>query len=445
MKPPIFKPNLKDVRFFMPHFPIFTGSFKSVNAEKVRHILAKFGNPQNSLKNIIHVVGTNGKGSSCAYLKSILMEAGFKVCVFTSPHLHAVNERIEINGNFISDEKLYLLSEKVRFACEEEGLYPTIFESLTVVAMLAFLEANADFNIFEAGMGGENDATNVFETVAGVLFTSLSLDHTRFLGDSLPEIALQKLGVLKKDKPCVFHPFSGEVLNIILQKVAEKGAKPFFFGRDYNFCKVEFEDGIFGLEYIGKNEEKILPLPPLMGEHQLYNLSAVLSLLEQMDLNLSESSLIRGIQNTKWAGRLEIVVEEKLLNLLPKGSEIWFDGAHNEGGSISLSNWLLAQNELQNILIVGKTRGTEVKRFLAPFKNIVKHGIAFEGKGEIYPEFASVLEDGFLKNEIPCSKHNSILEAFREIGKRFNEPVRVVICGSLYLARDLSFAIKGVN
>jgi dihydrofolate synthase/folylpolyglutamate synthase len=442
MKPPVFKPHLRNVKFFMPHFPIFTGSFKSVDASKVRRILKKLGNPQNSLKNIIHIVGTNGKGSSSAYLKSILTEAGFRTCVFTSPHLHAVNERIEINGDYISDEKLFLLSEKVRFICEEEGVYPTIFESLTVVAILNFADVKADFNIFEAGMGGENDATNVFETVAGVLFTSLSLDHTRFLGDSLPEIALQKLGVLKEGKPCVFQPFSGEVLNVVLHKVAEKKAKPIFFGRDYNFCKVEFEDGKFGLEYLGSKGESILPLPPLLGEHQIYNLCAVLALLEAMNVNLSDEALINGILNTKWAGRLEIVLEEKLLNLLPKGSEIWFDGAHNEGGAISLAKWLAEQEKMCNILIISKTRGTEVRRFISPFKDLVNYGVALEGRGEIYPEFVSVLEEGFAFNGMPCFKHYNILEALNEVGRKFEDPVRVVICGSLYLARDLSDAVK---
>ncbi len=427
----------------MPHFPIFTGSFKSVDASKVRLLLSKLGNPQNALKNIIHIVGTNGKGSSCAYLKSILMEAGFKVAVFTSPHLYAVNERIEANDNFITDEKLYILSEKVRFLCEEEGVYLTIFESLTIVAILYFAEENCDFHIFEAGMGGERDATNIFSNIAGVLFTSLSLDHTRFLGETLPEIAIQKLGVLKEGKPCIFHPFSGEVLNVILDKVAEKKAKPLFFGRDYNFCKVEFEDGLFGIEYEGKNGAMILPVPPLLGEHQLYNLSAVLRLLEELSLKLEEGTFIKGIQKTKWAGRLECVNEEKLLNLLPEKSEIWFDGAHNEGGAIILAHWLASQSEeLENVLIVGKTRGTEVVNFLKPFKGIVSKGVALEGMGEIYPEFASILANGFEKNEIPCTKEKNMLEAFTNLGKNCEKPVRIIICGSLYLARDLSFAIK---
>ena len=129
MDAPTFKPFKKKAKFFMPHFPIFTGNFKSLDASNVKYLLQKLGSPQNSLKNVIHVVGTNGKGSSCAYLKSILNASGFTTCVFTSPHLHASNERIEIKGEQISDLQLFTLTEKVRFLCEESNISITIFES----------------------------------------------------------------------------------------------------------------------------------------------------------------------------------------------------------------------------------------------------------------------------------------------------------------------------
>ena len=438
---PTFKPFKKKAKFFMPHFPIFTGNLKSADASNVKYLLQKLGNPQDKLKNVIHVVGTNGKGSSCAYLKSILNASGFTTCVYTSPHLHASNERIDILGEQISDLDLFTSSEKVRFLCEEYKISLTIFESLTIVAILSFAKANADFCIFEAGMGGECDATNVFneESIIGVLLTSISYDHTRFLGNDLNSIISHKLGVIKKNKPVVFHPFSGEVLYTVLEKIAQKGAIPKFFGRDYNFCKVEFEDGTLGLEFEGKNSI-IVPLPPLLGEHQLYNLTAVLAFFEAINLNLKEEDIIQGILNTKWAGRLERVTEDDFISLLPENSEIWFDGAHNEGGAKVIASWLLSQSqELTNIVIIGKTRGTEVNKFILPFKDLVRYGFAIEGKGEIYPEFKSVLLTGFHNANIECFGVDSIKEALKKVALLHQKPVRILICGSLYLARDLSF------
>ena len=428
----------------MPHFPIFTGNLKSLNASNVKLLLHKLGNPQNKLINVIHVVGTNGKGSSCAYLKSILHASGFTTCVYTSPHLHACNERIEILGEQISDLELFTLSEKVRFLCEENNISLTFFESLTIVAILSFTKSNADFYIFEAGMGGECDATNIFneESIIGVLLTSISHDHTRYLGSDLNSIITHKLGVIKANKPVVFHPFSGEVLYTVLNQVAQTKAIPKFFGRDYNFCKVEFEDGTQGMEFEGKRT-MILPIPPLLGEHQLYNLAGVLAFFDAINLELKEEDIIEGILETKWAGRLESVMEEDFLSLLPKGSEIWFDGAHNEGGARVIANWLSLQpQDLINIVIISKTRGTEVNKFIAPFKELVKYGFALEGKGEIYPEFKTVLMQGFKNAGVECLNAEGITDALKKASSLCKSPVRVLICGSLYLARDLSFELS---
>lgn len=443
MKYPIFKPFKQKAKFFMPHFPIFTGNLNNLETDRIKFLLNKLGNPQDALKNVIHVVGTNGKGSSCAYLNSILKCSGYKTCVFTSPHLHRANERIEILGEYISDLKIYTLSEKIRFLCEEHNTFVTIFESLTIVAILAFAEIKADFYIFEAGMGGEYDATNVFteNNVAGVLLTSISLDHTKFLGPTLSSIIIHKLGVVKANKPVVFHPFSGEVLHAVLHQVAQKNAIPKFFGRDYSFCKVEFECGGYGIEFTGKNQV-VLPLPPLLGDHQIYNLCGVLAFLEAINLVIPQEYLAQGILNTKWAGRLERVLEKELTSLLPQNSEIWFDGAHNEGGAKALSKWLKAQDrKLPNLLIVSKTRESEVNKFILPFKNCIEHGFAFEGKGEIYPEFLSVLNKGFEGAKIKHNNISSIKDGLNQIASMHQASVRVLICGSLYLARDLSFEV----
>ena len=437
---PVFKRRERPIKFFMPHFPIFTGSELS-NLEKVRFLLTELGQPQKSLKNVIHVVGTNGKGSSCAYLKTILMEQGYSVNTYTSPHLHAVNERINLNGVEISDENLFCHTEKIRFLCEKHKIGLTIFESLTLVAILEFAASKADFNIFEAGMGGELDATNVFdqENTLGVLVTSISYDHTKFLGNSLAEIATAKLGVIKPYKPVVMQPFNKEVLQAVVCKLEQTPAIPFFFGRDYNFCKVEFLGGEQGLEFSFDGQQTIVPLPSLLGEHQIYNLVGVLAFICACKIEVFEQSLIYGILKTKWAGRLEAVLEEKYLDLLPKESEMWFDGAHNEGGAKALANWLSLQPEgFLSVLLLSKTRGSEVVKFIKPFQNLVEFGIALKGQGEIYPELQSVLEEGFAKNNIPCTKAENILQALKKITEKFQgQKVRIIISGSLYLAREI--------
>lgn len=437
---PIFKRRERPVKFFMPHFPIFTGSELS-DLEKVKFLLSEFGQPQNRLKNVIHVVGTNGKGSSCAYLKTILMEQGYRVNTYTSPHLHAVNERINLNGFEISDENLFCHTEKIRFVCEKHKIGLTIFESLTIVALLEFATSNADFNIFEAGMGGEFDATNVFDqqNILGVLITSISYDHTKFLGNSLTEIATAKLGVIKPYKPVVMQPFNKEVLQAVVCKLEQTPAIPFFFGRDYNFCKVEFLGGEQALEFSFGGQQIVVPLPSLLGEHQIYNLVGVLAFICACKIEVFEQALIYGILKTKWAGRLEAILEEKYLELLPSESEIWFDGAHNEGGAKALANWLSLQPEgFVNVLLLSKTRGSEVIKFIELFQNLVEFGVALKGQGEIYPEFQSILEEGFAKNNILCARAKNILEALKKITETFPaKKIRIIIAGSLYLAREI--------
>lgn len=437
---PVFIPNTKKPRFFMPHFPIFTGNVHSYDPGKVKFLLLKLGNPERRLKNIIHVVGTNGKGSNVAYLKSILTTAGFGVNSYTSPHLYACNERINILGHSILDEKLFYLTEKVRILCEQEVLDITILESLTIVAILAFSATNADFNIFEAGMGGLNDATNVFEDTACVILTSISLDHTKFLGETTYQIAKQKLGVLRSFVPLVLAPCTSDVLLAVLEEVKNHDAKPFFYGKDYNICRLEFEDGVYGIEYAFREKEAvILPLPPLFGEHQIFNLATSLTAINVLDITISEEKLMNGILDTKWPGRLEKIMIPKILDVLPNGSEVWFDGAHNPGGAQALATWLESDMEkYENVLIVSKTKGSDALNFLRAFDGMIKFGIAIKGLGEIFPENPEVLAQSFNLLKIPHFVAQDLTDAFIVCqNQNYSKTLRVLITGSLYLARDI--------
>lgn len=446
---PIFTPNSRKAKYFMPHFPIFTGNVKSYNSQKVKFLLNKLENPEKKLKNVIHVVGTNGKGSTCSYLYFLLKEHGFKVNVYTSPHLYSCNERINIDGSYITDADLFYFSERIRILCIEHKLDLTIFESLTIVSILAFSGNDADFNIFEAGMGGANDATNIFEEdqLTCVLLTSVSLDHTKFLGETTYEITKNKLGVLKPFTPLIIFPCDSEVLRAILEEIIFFKSPPFFYGRDYNITKFEYEDGKNMFEFCFQKEDPLLlPCPNLLGEHQIFNLSVALTALKAMNVSLDLDKTSKAILSTKWAGRLERVLMPELLNLLPQNTEVWFDGAHNSGGALAIAAWLKQTNHNYfNIIILSKTRGTNVKDFIKPFGEVVDFGICIKGVGEIFAEHTEVLAEGFKVNNISYLIAKDLFDALKSIAdiKRDKEKkIRIIITGSLYLARDISFIDK---
>lgn len=445
---PVFNICTTDPKFFMPHFPIFRGNTESIGNKNVKKILEELGNPHHKLRNIIHVVGTNGKGSTCAFLKSILMQHGFSVNTYTSPHLYSCNERINLNGKQISNEDLFYYTEKIKHICVQHNIDITIFESLTIIAFLAFCQTAADYTILEAGMGGLLDATNMFEeeNVLGVILTSISYDHTKFLGETLSQIIKHKLGVAKFNKPIVLHPFNGEVLMTVLEEIAQTKSIPYFFGRDWNFGIIEFETGEKKIVFEKAQEEQLLlEMPNLQGEHQLYNLCAVIAFLYACNFNIDIQKINQGITEAKWAGRLEKITEEQFLQFLPPESEIWFDGAHNVGGAITIADWLKNMPTKENILIVSKTKGTEVNKFIEAFEGLISFGIALNSRGEIYPENLSVLKKGLEANNIPAFEANTFTEALTIVKEKTEgTAVRIIICGSLYLAREISFSYKDI-
>lgn len=441
---PLFIEKKQKPKFFMPHFPVHTGNVKIYNSDRIKYILSLLGNPHKLLRNIIHVVGTNGKGSTCAYLKSLLSEESKRVNTYTSPHLYACNERIDILGKYITDDQLFYFTEKIRHICVEKQLEITIFESLTIVAMLAFSQTEADYNIIEAGMGGLFDVTNIFEEqqLACVILTSISFDHTKYLGNTLYEITLHKLGVLKPCIPLIVYPCGQEAAKAIFEEALYLNSPVYFYGRDYNISMLEIKKKEFKIEYIFQEQEhQILPLPVLTGTHQIFNLAVALTALNVLGLNFLNEVLSKGIVKAFWPGRLEKISLNKILDYLPAGSESWFDGAHNPGGAQALAIWLREQDTtFINILIISKTRGSEIKNFIEPFRDIIEYGICLRGSGEIFPEKTEILEEGFLFHKIPCHKAFSLQSALEIIAACTNErKVRLIITGSLYLARDISF------
>ena len=441
----------------MPHWPLYTGTVKSISNSNVKKVLSLLGDPQLNLQNVIHVVGTNGKGSTTAYLKSILKEHGFSVNTYTSPHLVNCNERININGSDISDEDLFYYTEKTKNICQDNNIELTIFEATTITAMLRFDDKKADYNIIEAGMGGLHDATNIFNPsqVKCVIITPVSLDHVKFLGNTKMDIIDHKIQVSQGKIPIVASSQDADVNNYIANYVNHYNLPLGRYGINFEAIKIENEDGTIDKENFClsvEGEEYILPLPPLLGEHQLVNLStSVYTLIRFMDFELDYQKLINGIKNTKWRGRLEEIKYKKVLNHLPDDSKIYFDGAHNEGGAIALANFIKEQKqnmpEYKIFVIIGRSKDADTTIFAKHFVNLLDGIVAIRSNCEARPESEITIYNQILNANFTQSlahKAKSLKQALEIIKEEFcNDKCLVFIAGSLYLAREIKLLANG--
>ena len=282
---------------------------------RVKKVLSALGNPEEKLK-IIHVAGTNGKGSVCASLSSILTSAGYKVGLFTSPHLVKVNERIKINNIDISDEKLDEILTRAEDASKKTNIDLTFFEVLTIVAIIYFHDEKCDVCIFEAGMGGEYDATNIFEKVELSAIINIGFDHMEVLGNTIEEITRAKAGIIKNNTPVVIYDYQNKnIEKIIEDKAISQNAK--LIKTEFSLIKNN-QDGSF--DY--KNHEHIKL--KLEGGHQIFNACMVLeiiNILQDLNYTISEENIKKGFQSVNWPGRYQIISEKPYMVL---------DGAHNE-------------------------------------------------------------------------------------------------------------------
>lgn len=286
-------------------------------------LLNRLGNPHQKLPPVIHVAGTNGKGSVVAMLRAILQKAGYKPHVLTSPHLLKFNERIVIAGKQIDDSALHVMLDEI-FPLTE-GLKLTFFEVTTAMGFKAFADNPADITLLETGMGGRLDCTNIIEKPLLSIITRIGLDHMEFLGGNLTAIAGEKAGIIKPGVPCVAGPQDGQdVLAVFKQTCADKNSS--LIG-DWTVTETPRETIIFNdTEYAR---------PSLLGAHQVENagiaLAAVNAIQDRFDI--PKSAINEGLQNIVWPGRLQRITEGKLADLLPEGWELWFDGGHNESAA----------------------------------------------------------------------------------------------------------------
>jgi dihydrofolate synthase/folylpolyglutamate synthase len=400
------------------------------------NLLKNFGNPHKSLPPVIHVAGTNGKGSVVAMLKSILEAAGYRVHAYTSPHLVHFNERICLSGKNIDDACLeQLIDEAIG---KNNGAECTFFEITTAMAMAAFARVPADILLLEVGMGGRLDCTNVIENPLITVITSIGFDHAEHLGDSLCKIAGEKAGIIKSGVPCVIGYQSEEsiqsgVMNVFENKARETGSRLICAGSDWF---IEAEPHHFKFEYkLGdKLVERFYLAPNLKGEHQVQNCGAALAALQVISdqFPVPDAAIETGLQDIKWPARLQDITEN-FKHTIPDGWEVFLDGAHNTDAARVLSTqaalWR-AQDPKSMHLIVGMMTHKDPVEFLKPlvpfFDSVRVVDIPGEGKALKAAQIESMIPE--------CRAFPDFMNAVKDIATQKKPPGRILIAGSLYLA-----------
>jgi dihydrofolate synthase / folylpolyglutamate synthase len=410
-----------------------------LSLDRMWRILERLGNPQKKLPPVIHIAGTNGKGSTLAITRAIMEAAGLKVHCYTSPHLVKFHERIRVAGELISEQDLSTLLEECEAANGSEQI--TFFEITTAAAFLAFSRTPADYLILEVGLGGRLDATNVIPYPAVSVITSIGLDHQQYLGDTIEEIAREKAGILKRRVIGVVGAQSVEVRDEIERVAGRVGVPLKISNQDwqsytqYGRLVFQDEDGLLDL-----------PLPALQGPHQIDNAGNSIAAIRALnDARISDAAIEAGLLNVTWPARMQRLTNGHLNELLPMDAELWLDGGHNGPAGVVLAQTLKdlnAKNPKPLIIIWGMLNTKHPGAFIANFKGISERVITIAIPGEINTISADDLALAAKQNGIASSAAPSLEKALEQAAQLHPAP-RIVICGSLYLAGHVLAAQSG--
>ncbi len=390
-----------------------------LSLDRMHDILEKMGNPHKKLPPVIHVAGTNGKGSTISYLRSILEAANLSVHVYTSPHLVKFAERIRLNGKIIDEDYLKQILEY----CEtiNEGSPITYFEITTAAALKAFSETPADVLILEVGLGGRLDATNVVDLPMSTVITPISIDHEQFLGTNLHMIAIEKAGIAKKGIPLIVAKQNAKVEEKIQEIAAKNGAN---LMNDWSFEKLKK-----GFRYKDATGEFNLPAPNLIGDHQVSNAAtAIAALRHQTNLTITPEHCKTGVTKAKWPARMQNITDSPFGRLLPNGSELWLDGGHNPAAGKIIAEHFKGE---KMILICGMMKNKDVKGLLEPLAAHTQKLFGVDIEGEVSHTATEIVKFAWAL-EITAQTATSVEDALNQIDNK--DPVKVLICGSLYLA-----------
>ena len=391
--------------------------------DRVERLLARLDHPERRLPPVIHVAGTNGKGSTQAMIRAGLEAAGKTVHAYTSPHLARFHERIRVAGDLISEPALAAILDECVTVNGPDPI--TFFEITTVAAFLAFARTPADFTLLEVGLGGRLDATNVIDKPRLTIITPVSIDHQQYLGETLAEIAGEKAGILKRGVPCVVGPQTVEGLTVIEARAARLGAPLLACGQHWHVLedrgRMVFQDESGLLD---------LPLPNLPGPHQIQNAGAALAALRHLGFGaeICEAAVTRA----EWPARMQRLRQGPLVALAPQ-VELWLDGGHNPAGGEALAATLARMPERPTHLICGMLNTKDVGGYLRPLAAQAQSLTAVSIPGEPNTLPAETTRDAAAAAGLPATTAPSVAEALAAIAAQ--DPVaRVLICGSLYLA-----------
>jgi len=408
---------------------------------RVERLLAKLGHPEKRLPPVVHIAGTNGKGSVTAYLKAFMEAAGKRVHVYTSPHLVRFHERIVLAGedgasHAIDEESLVDVLMRVQAVNDGDDI--TQFEITTAAAFLAFSERPADVLLLEVGLGGRLDATNVIPDPALTVIMPISMDHAEKLGPTLKMIAGEKAGILKRGVAGVVSQQSDEVLSVIDGRALALGAELTIWGQDFDAYEQT------GRLVVQRGERLLdLPLPALVGRHQIVNagtaVAAALVLGEkQPSLKLDERAFEIGLRTVEWPARMQRLTSGPLPEILGDEAELWLDGGHNPAAGDVIADTLAALDEKSPkpiYLVVGMMGQKDALGFLAPFRGLVRaiYTVPIPGAHEA-PHAQEDLAEVARGAGMQAIDRENVIDALQTIAALPKGPKRVLICGSLYLA-----------
>ena len=404
--------------------------------EQYFDLLAAFGNPHLRIPPVIHVAGTNGKGSVIAILRAILEAQGLKVHAYTSPHLIHVNERIVLAGLPIDNAYLEKLIDKA--LAHNEGAPLSFFEITTALAFKAFSEVSADILLLEVGMGGRLDCTNVIDAPLATVINRISMDHTEFLGDNISQIAAEKAGIMKADVPCIIG-YQGDslhstaIVETLKDAIKSSNAQAYMHEAAWDVTQ-DGDKMIFSFE----GTQHKLPLPSLEGAHQVHNAGLALAALFAIkdEITVTSDAMKAGLQSVSWPGRLQPISSQQFG--LSNDTELWLDSGHNDSAGEALATQMKAWKKQSNKpvhLIMGMVETKDIKAFLTP---VLPH-IETLHIVPVSTDPTSQTKDDIEKaitSSVPITAHDDFTDAIHTIAER-DPSSRILIAGSIYLIGDV--------
>jgi dihydrofolate synthase/folylpolyglutamate synthase len=406
-----------------------------LSLDRISALLEKLGNPQDRLPPVIHVAGTNGKGSTIAFARAILEAQGFSVHVHTSPHLVNWRERYRLAGDLVGDDLLADAIERVADANDNQPI--TVFELLSAVMFVLFSEHAADFALVEVGLGGRFDATNVIARPIACAISPVALDHQAYLGDTIEKIAFEKAGIIKQGVP-VAVGLQADGARDVIEQVAARNKSPVFIARqDYDF----YQDAT-GFVYQDNQGLLDLPMPRLLGEHQLANAALAIATTRLAGIAVTDRAFQTAMKTVSWPGRFEKLPSGNIGSKLPEGTEIWIDGGHNPSAGEAISALLAGLDRgtgRRTILVCGMINTKDPTGYLMSFSGldilVLTVPVSMSEAG-IEPELLKGIAE---KAGLEARACNTLEEAIGLIARELDisPQSRIVFCGSLYLVGEV--------